>query len=148
MRPDWPRLKQTYKVSKVFSVVKLHNKKCKLCENLCFQVCRWQMLNWTKELLLWKKAVEVTLKMVQLSLPWQINWFQSHVFEKTSLENLGYYCILCMPASGCFDLFLGTIAFHTVLTSYSTIPDESAVLFNEVLLNQGEGWVVYFRYFW
>ena len=34
-----------------------------------------------------------------------------------------------------------TIAFHTVLTSYSSIPDESAVLFNEVLLNEGDGWV-------
>ena len=32
-----------------------------------------------------------------------------------------------------------TIAFHTVLTSYSTIPDESTVLFNEVLLNEGDG---------
>ena len=33
----------------------------------------------------------------------------------------------------------GTIAFHTVLTSYDTVPDESAVLFNEVLLNEGDG---------
>ena len=32
-----------------------------------------------------------------------------------------------------------TITFHTVLTSSSSIPDESAVLFNEVVLNQGEG---------
>ena len=32
-----------------------------------------------------------------------------------------------------------TITFHTVLTSYGTIPDESAVLFNEVLLNEGNG---------
>ena len=32
-----------------------------------------------------------------------------------------------------------TIAFHTVLTAYDTITDESAVLFNNVVLNQGEG---------
>ena len=34
---------------------------------------------------------------------------------------------------------LETIAFHSILTSYSSIPDESAVLFNEVLLNEGLG---------
>ena len=34
-----------------------------------------------------------------------------------------------------------TIAFHTVLTSYNTIPEESAVVFNEVLLNEGDGYV-------
>ena len=33
-----------------------------------------------------------------------------------------------------------------MLTSYSTIPDESAVLFNEVLLNEGNGWVSCFKY--
>ena len=31
------------------------------------------------------------------------------------------------------------ISFDAVLTSYDTIPDESAVLFNVVLLNEGEG---------
>ena len=30
------------------------------------------------------------------------------------------------------------IVFHTKLTSHSTIPDESVVLFNEVLLNEGD----------
>ena len=34
---------------------------------------------------------------------------------------------------------LETIAFHSILTSYSTIPFGSAVLFNEVLLNEGDG---------
>ena len=34
-----------------------------------------------------------------------------------------------------------TVAFHTVLTSYNTIIPESAVLFNEVLLNEGDGQV-------
>ena len=32
-----------------------------------------------------------------------------------------------------------TIAFHTVLTSYDTITENSAVLFNEILLNEGDG---------
>ena len=36
-------------------------------------------------------------------------------------------------------LLSDTVAFHAVLTAYSSIPDESAVLFNEVLLNEGEG---------
>ena len=35
-----------------------------------------------------------------------------------------------------------TIAFHSVLTSYDTIPGESAVIFNEVILNEGEGCVL------
>ena len=48
-------------------------------------------------------------------------------------------------------LFLGIsvseiIAFHTSLTSYSTIPDEAVLLFNEVLLNEGDGWVSCFMY--
>ena len=34
-----------------------------------------------------------------------------------------------------------TIAFHSALTSYSTI--ESAVIFNEVILNEGEGYVCF-----
>ena len=34
---------------------------------------------------------------------------------------------------------LATVAFHTALTSYSSIPINSAVEFNEVLLNQGDG---------
>ena len=32
-----------------------------------------------------------------------------------------------------------TIVFHIVLTSYSSISEGSAVLFNEVLLNEGDG---------
>ena len=36
-------------------------------------------------------------------------------------------------------LFSDTIAFHTVLTSYDAITEGSAVLFNEVLLNEGDG---------
>ena len=36
-------------------------------------------------------------------------------------------------------LISDTIAFHTVLTIYDTIPDESVVLFDEVLLNEGDG---------
>ena len=32
-----------------------------------------------------------------------------------------------------------TIAFNAVLISFDTIPDESAVLFHEVLLNEGDG---------
>ena len=39
----------------------------------------------------------------------------------------------------CGTCVLDTIAFHTVLTSYETIPTGSAVLFNEVLLNEGDG---------
>ena len=38
-----------------------------------------------------------------------------------------------------FFLFSDTIAFHTVLTSYDTISTGSAVEFNEVLLNEGDG---------
>ena len=38
-------------------------------------------------------------------------------------------------------LLSDTIAFHTVLTSYDSIPAGSAVLFNEVLLNEGDGYV-------
>ena len=34
---------------------------------------------------------------------------------------------------------LETVAFHTVLTSNPTIPDESPVLFDEVLINEGDG---------
>ena len=37
------------------------------------------------------------------------------------------------------NLISDTIAFHTVLTPYSNIPFQSAVLFNEVLLNEGDG---------
>ena len=32
-----------------------------------------------------------------------------------------------------------TIAFHTVLTSYDTIAGQSVVVFNEVVLNEGDG---------
>ena len=35
--------------------------------------------------------------------------------------------------------FLETIAFYVGLTSYNTIPIGSTVLFNEALLNQGNG---------
>ena len=38
-------------------------------------------------------------------------------------------------------IFADTIAFHSALTSYSTIPDETAVVFNEVIFNQGDGYV-------
>ena len=38
-----------------------------------------------------------------------------------------------------FLSFLDTIAFHSALTSYSTIPNQSEVVFNEVLLNEGDG---------
>ena len=37
------------------------------------------------------------------------------------------------------QLISDTIAFHTVLTTNPTIPYGSAVLFDEVLLNEGEG---------
>ena len=36
-----------------------------------------------------------------------------------------------------------TIAFYSVLTSYSTIRPDSAVIFNEVLLNEGDGYVIF-----
>ena len=39
-------------------------------------------------------------------------------------------------------IFSDTIAFHTVLTSYDSISIGSAVLFNEVLLNKGNGCVL------
>ena len=42
--------------------------------------------------------------------------------------------------------FSDTIAFHTVLTTYDTIPDESAVEFDLVLLNQGDGWIFHMYY--
>ena len=32
-----------------------------------------------------------------------------------------------------------TIAFHTVLTSYTEILEEAPVLFNEILINEGDG---------
>ena len=42
---------------------------------------------------------------------------------------------LCRPI-----LFISdTIAFTAALTSYLRIPEESAVEFNEVLLNEGDG---------
>ena len=34
---------------------------------------------------------------------------------------------------------LDTIAFYSSLPSYSTIPEGSTVVFNEVLLNEGDG---------
>ena len=34
---------------------------------------------------------------------------------------------------------LETIAFHSILTSYSTIPDESTLVFDEALINEGDG---------
>ena len=37
------------------------------------------------------------------------------------------------------NLITETIAFHTVLTSYDTISFQSAVLYNEVLLNEDDG---------
>ena len=37
--------------------------------------------------------------------------------------------------------FSETIAFTAALNSYSSIPDEAAVEFNVVLLNEGDGWV-------
>ena len=41
-----------------------------------------------------------------------------------------------------YFFFSDTIAFHSALTSYSTIPDESAIVFNEVVLNEGDGYVL------
>ena len=38
-----------------------------------------------------------------------------------------------------------TIAFNTVLTSYVSISEGSAFLFNEVLLNEGDGYKSYFE---
>ena len=40
-----------------------------------------------------------------------------------------------------FTSVSGTIVFTSVLTSYTTIPIGSTVLFNEVLLNEGDGCV-------
>ena len=36
-----------------------------------------------------------------------------------------------------------TIAFYSVLTSYDTIPFDSTLIFNEVLLNEGDGCVMF-----
>ena len=41
----------------------------------------------------------------------------------------------------CYFNISETIAFHTVLTLYSIMREESAVLFDRVLLNKGDGWV-------
>ena len=38
-----------------------------------------------------------------------------------------------------FVLISDTIAFHSILTFYSAIPIDSAILFNKVLLNEGDG---------
>ena len=46
------------------------------------------------------------------------------------MTNVMFTLLLCIAE---------TIAFHTVLTSYSTIPYETAVEFNVVLLNEGDG---------
>ena len=43
-----------------------------------------------------------------------------------------------------FFLLTDTVAFHTALTDYSSIPIGSAVEFNEVLLNEGDGYVLTF----
>ena len=56
--------------------------------------------------------------------------------------------MLCFKMEMELDLILNfliseTIAFHAVLTSYSTIPIDSAVLFNEGVLNEGEGYVLH-----
>ena len=56
--------------------------------------------------------------------------------------------ILCLKTKFKNKIHVGhfisdTIAFHTVLTSYDTIPEPSTVLFNEVLLNEGDGYVLY-----
>ena len=40
-----------------------------------------------------------------------------------------------------------TIAFHSALTSYSTIPDESRVIFNEVIFNEEMGVYCYLVYY-
>ena len=55
------------------------------------------------------------------------------VRQSTSITNfLNFYV---------FYFVSDTIAFHSVLTSYSTIPDGSNILFNEIILNQGDGYV-------
>ena len=35
-----------------------------------------------------------------------------------------------------------TIAFHSIVISYDTMPLQSAVQFNEVVLNEGDGYVL------
>ena len=39
-----------------------------------------------------------------------------------------------------FEPISDNIAFHAVLTSYDTIPAKTPVIFNEVILNKGNGW--------
>ena len=48
-------------------------------------------------------------------------------------KKLNIYLFPCIP---------NTIAFYSVLTSYSTIPEGSALIFNEVILNDGDGYVL------
>ena len=50
-----------------------------------------------------------------------------------------------------FHFLSDTIAFHVVLTSNTTnplvIPDQSAIRFNRILLNEGDGYVIIFKYY-
>ena len=61
--------------------------------------------------------------------------------EKNGKMNIVSFCLksACKTVNFRTLCISDTIAFHTVLTSYDTIPDEIAVLFNEVLLNVGDG---------
>ena len=55
--------------------------------------------------------------------------------------NSKIYLLKCLPHWNLSLSILETIAFTAALPSYSSISYESAVEFNVVLLNEGDGWV-------
>ena len=81
-----------------------------------------------RELQLWKKTAVVALRTVK-----EIYAISNFTRQQFLLELKRKFEILN------FLHIADTIAFHVVLTSYDTISTGSAILFNEILLNEGEG---------
>ena len=78
------------------------------------------MIGQTKRVIIDSKGME----------PYGFFWANKWIMRRFELNELNWI----------FIKFLSdTIAFHSTLTSYPTIPDETAVAFNEVILNEAEG---------
>ncbi len=108
-----------------------HKTSCELLCLLCtclnlLQSCCQLMSAWMSESQLWKRMVE-TLAMVRK--------------YTVSLLNLPFVLEIATEVN-CFQFVLtGSVAFHSVLASYSSITFVNPVPFNEELVDDGNGWV-------
>ena len=70
------------------------------------------------------------------SIPGQVNFLENFILLNSSKirRELWKNTNVC-------TLFPDTIVFYCVLTSYTALYEGSTLIFNDVLLNAGDGWV-------